>query len=127
MKKSNAVKLVLVAAIAAGCSPDPTPRRCVDKVTGKVVEDKVCESVLVPANPGMSYVPFIWYYGGGGGYAPGSHFSGGTYVAPSRGGYYSPSRSGGYRSSGSSASSGTKYSPTTRGGFGGSARVSVGS
>ena len=103
MKKSSNVVAPLLASVAvaflAGCRK-PEMQRCVDQ-HNVVVDDSFCKAQpLQPQrNPsgGFYPLPFLWYYGGYGGFGRGSVVGGGGY-APVTGHSYS--------------------SPTTRGGFG---------
>jgi hypothetical protein len=100
VKKSSSVAAPLLASAAlaflAGCR-NQEMKRCVDE-HNVVVDDSLCNAQQQP-NPNGSYYPFRWYYGGSGGYGPGSTAGGGGYV-PVAGHSYSPSTSrGGFGSS----------------------------
>lgn len=88
MKKSSAVNLGLLSALAAvltSCGPgEPEQKvevqRCVNQYTNTVVDDKDCEEAERARRSGnFGYYPFMWYYGGRG-YTPGSAVSGGSYT-----------------------------------------------
>lgn len=114
VRRSLQVTAPLLAATAAallatGCH-QPEPRRCVDD-QNRVVDPSFCANLpqgqgqpnnYRPGFPG--YLPYRYYYGGSGGFAPGAIVNGGSY-APLAGHSYS----------GSTATGGT-----TRGGFGSS-------
>ena len=106
MKRSTQVAAPLLAAAAlamiAGCR-QPEMQRCVDE-NNKVVDDSFCHQTGQQQRPdghgGFVFIPmpYHYYYGGYGGYGPGSVVGGGSYApAP-----------------------GHAYSTTSRGGFGGS-------
>lgn len=82
-------------ALLAGCR-DTQPKRCVDE-NNKVVDPSFCEVEQRNLN-NTGYQPrYRYYYGGSGGWIPGSSaYGGGTTPIP-----------------------GQSYSTTTRGGFGG--------
>jgi hypothetical protein len=88
-----------LALVTTGCR-QTQPKRCVD-AQNRVVDPSFCE---VPnQNPNNSYYhgsswPFHYYYGGSGGYAPGSFVSGGSNV-PRAGVSYSTTARGGFGSS----------------------------
>jgi hypothetical protein len=88
-----------LALVTTGCR-QPQPKRCVDD-KNQVVDPSFCAvSDQDRSNPlyhGSGW-PYHYYYGGSGGYAPGSFVSGGSTVP----------------------SAGVSYSTTTRGGFGSS-------
>ena len=102
MKRSIQVTAPLLASVAlalvtTGCH-QTEPKRCVDD-QNHVVDPSFCEAQNQNNNgyhPG--YWPYHFYYGGSGGFAPGSIVSGGSNVPRA----------------------GVSYSTTTRGGFGSS-------
>ena len=115
-RRSTKVAAPLLAAAAlaltTACRPKPEMQRCVDE-QNHVVADNLCQG-LPPAGAAappvsMGYIPYRYYYGGGGGYGLGSPVFGGGYI-PSTGHTYS------------SASGRSTFVPsgTVRGGFGSS-------
>ena len=101
MKRSTSVAAPLLAsaavAILAGCHQQQQQqvKRCVD-AHDVVVDDSFCATQQQPQpNPNGGYYPspFRYYYGGLGGYYPGSIATGGGYV-PSAGISYTTSRGG---------------------------------
>jgi hypothetical protein len=99
MRRSLQVTAPILASTAltllAGCR-SPQMQRCVDE-SNHVVDDSFCQTGNNPPNPNLPH--FRYYYGGYGGYYPGSIASGGGY-APISGTSYSTT------------------SGTSRGGFG---------
>lgn len=102
-----AVPLLAAAAVAllTGCR-QPQPKRCIDE-KNQVVDPSFCEAQGQGQGQGQSqnnnlyhpgFWPYRYYYGGSGGFAPGSIVSGGSIVP----------------------TNGVSYSTTTRGGFGSS-------
>ncbi|HLK54618.1 MAG TPA: hypothetical protein VKU42_14250 [Candidatus Angelobacter sp.] len=93
MKKSSHIHLGLLATLALSLTSCERKemQRCIDDHQS-VVDDSRCIS---------NQAGYHWYYGGGGGYAPGTYVSGGSYSPHS-----------GY--------SGVTSSSVSRGGFGGS-------
>jgi hypothetical protein len=81
MKRSRAIQLTLVTSMASllvSCDNRPA-RYCVDN-NQVVTDDKYCE------DPSASHYGYRWYYGGSHGpVANGTHLTGGSYSAPSRG------------------------------------------
>jgi len=106
MKRSSQVAAPLLAAAAmamlAGCK-QPEMQRCVDE-NNKVVNDSFCHQTGQQQRPdghgGFIFVPmqYHYYYGGYGGYAPGSVVGGGSYT-PAPGHSYSTTARGGFGSS----------------------------
>jgi hypothetical protein len=99
MKRSTHVAAPLLASAAlsmlAGCR-QPQMKRCVDE-HNVVVDDSFCENQPGQQNnnnyhPGVPGV-FRYYYGGWGGYAPGTAVGGGGF-APVPGASYSTARGG---------------------------------
>jgi hypothetical protein len=108
VKKSTSVAAPLLASVAlailAGCKQQQM-KRCVDE-KNVVVDDSFCDNqpgqqnnnYYHPGTPGI----FRYYYGGYGGYAPGTSVGGGGFAAApgvsystSRGGFGSTHASGG--------------------------------
>ncbi len=88
-----------IALVTSGCR-QTQPKRCVDD-KNQVVDPSFCEVPNQDRNNPLyrgSGWPYHYYYGGSGGYVPGSFVSGGSTVP----------------------SAGVSYSTTTRGGFGSS-------
>jgi hypothetical protein len=111
MKRSLEVAAPLLAstaiALLTGCHQQPEPQRCVDE-QNHVVAASFCanQPQNLTGNQQNGYrsgfpifLPYHYYYGGSGGFAPGSVVTGGSRT-PLSGHSYSPSSS------------------TTRGGFG---------
>jgi hypothetical protein len=106
MKRSTQVGAPLLAAAAmamlAGCK-SPEMQRCVDE-NNKVVDDSLCHQTGQQQRPdghgGFIFVPmpYHYYYGGYGGFAPGSVVGGGSYT-PAPGHTYSSTSRGGFGSS----------------------------
>jgi hypothetical protein len=107
IRRSAQVSAPLLAAAAlavltTGCR-QTQPKRCVDD-KNQVVDPSFCE--VQNQNPNQinnnyyrpGYWPYHYYYGGSGGFVPGSFVSGGSTLP----------------------SAGVRYSTTTRGGFGSS-------
>jgi len=71
LKKSTHVSLGLLAALAVSLTScnRREMQRCVDEL-GKVAVDQYCE---------QGYTGYHWYYGGLGGYVPGTFASGGSF------------------------------------------------
>lgn len=103
MKRSPEVAVPLLAATAlallTGCQQQPEPQRCVDE-QNHVVATSFCANQ--PQNltgnqqnglrPGLPlFLPYRYYYGGSGGFSPGSLVSGGS-STPLSGHSYSTSR-----------------------------------
>ena len=109
MKRSSNVTAPILASAAlaflAACRK-PEMQRCVDE-HDMVVDDSLCTQPRRPNPAGGFYPnPFRFYYGGWGGYTPGSFIGGGGY-APMTGHSYSSSTSrGGFGSSFHSSGSG---------------------
>jgi len=106
MKRSTQVAAPLLAAAAmailAGCKTQPEMQRCVDE-NNKVVDDSFCHQTGLQQRPdghgGFVFVPmYHYYYGGYGGYVPGSVVGGGSYT-PTPGRSYSTTSRGGFGSS----------------------------
>ena len=110
-RKSKNIKIAgllgIAALFAASCNSDHY-KHCVDN-TGKVMPDSLCncrdDNNNYRPGYGMSYLPFMWYYGS-------RNYGYGDYV---RGGSYTPSPGVSYSSPG-----------TSRGGFGSSSHSSGG-
>jgi hypothetical protein len=104
LKRSSHVAAPLLAsaalAVLAGCRPEQ-PKRCVDE-NNHVVDPSFCQSKPNPNQPGyqpgIAYWPYHYYYGGNGGFIPGSVVSGGS-VTPAPGVSYSTTTRGGFGSS----------------------------
>jgi hypothetical protein len=88
MKRSHQVSAPLLAAAALtilnGCRQQQM-KRCVDE-QNHVVDDKFCQNLPnqqqnQPTNPGITFIPYHYYYGGTGGFGLGSIATGGSYVA----------------------------------------------
>ena len=104
MKRSSQVATPLLAAAAlslvSGCR-SPEMQRCVDE-HNNVVDDSFCkgqpnQQQRSDGHGGfIPFFPYRYYYGGWGGYGPGTQAGGGAY----------------------SATPGRSYSTTARGGFG---------
>jgi hypothetical protein len=124
MKRSIRVYAPLLAAsalalAAAGCRPRPEMQRCVDE-QNHVVPESFCQANGVTSRPASGYgggqgyfrAPmYRFYYGGYGGWNPGSTVGGGSYT--SVGGHS-------YTTSSGAAHSISTEGGTVRGGFGGS-------
>ena len=99
MKRSVQVTAPLVAAAAlallTGCR-QPDMQRCVDE-NNNVVSDSFCKDLPNQQHNG-TFPIYRYYYGGWGGYAPGTQVGGGSYT-PSAGHSYSTTRRGGFGSS----------------------------
>lgn len=112
MKKSQSIKLGLVAAIALIACNDTEAKHCVSE-DGTVVEDSKCEQAPPVTDGGTAAAhPFRWFYGGTGGRI----LSPGTKVPTNQGGGYHPSPGRSYSTPGTIG----------RGGFGGVGRGSPG-
>jgi hypothetical protein len=105
MKRSAQVSAPLLASAAlalltTGCRPTE-PKRCVDE-NNHVVDQSFCQSQPNPNQPGyrpgIGYWPYHYYYGGSGGFVPGSIVSGGSNT-PLAGHSYSTTSRGGFGSS----------------------------
>ena len=106
MRRSTQVAAPLLAAAAMamliGCHK-PDMQRCVDE-NNKVVDDAFCHQTGQQQRPdghgGFVFIPmpYRYYYGGWGGYGPGSVVGGGGY-APTPGRSYSTTSRGGFGSS----------------------------
>ncbi len=130
MKRSLEVAAPLLAATAAallttGCHQQPEPRRCVDE-QNRVVDQSFCASLPQTQNqqnnyrPGFpGYIPYHFYYGGAGGFAPGSIVTGGSYTPLAGHSYSSNTTRGGFGSTFSGGSHGEGGEGA--GGHGGSA------
>ena len=90
MKRSPEVAVPLLAATAlallTGCHQQPEPQRCVDE-QNRVVAASFCanQPQTLTGNqqnglhPGLPiFLPYRYYYGGSGGFSPGSLVSGGS-------------------------------------------------
>ena len=129
-KRSTHVSAPLLASAAlavltTGCHQHE-PQRCVDE-NNRVVDPSFCANAPKPGgtnnnygNPG--FWPYHFYYGGSGGFAPGTIVSGGS-LTPLAGHSYSTTTRGGFGSSfgghGSDSSSGHAASSGHAGGSGG--------
>ncbi len=115
MKRSVQVSAPLLAATAvalmSGCRK-PEMQRCVDE-QNRVVADNLCRNQPQTVHSGSGsggYVPmYRYYYGGTGGFTPGTPVTGGSYSAiaghsystsTSRGGFGSSFGGGGHSSGG---------------------------
>ena len=107
MKKSSSVAAPLLASAAlamlAACRK-PEMQRCVDE-HNVVVDDSLCGNETGQQNNnyyhpggGLYPSPFRWYYGGFGGYGPGSIVGGGGYVPMAGHSYASSTTRGGFGS-----------------------------
>lgn len=90
-----------LALLTTGCR-QPQPKRCVDD-KNQVVDPSFCaaQNPNQPQNNGVyhpGYWPYHYYYGGSGGYAPGTIVTGGS-TAPRPGVSYSTTTRGGFGSS----------------------------
>jgi hypothetical protein len=76
----------------------PEMKRCVDE-HGVVVDDSLCATQPRPNPVGGYYpIPYRYYYGGYGGFGPGSMVSGGGYAPMSGHAYASSTERGGFGS-----------------------------
>ncbi len=117
------VAMLSLVATVTGCDDPAQRRRCVDS-TGKVVAEEQCRDAESRHYYGGGPPLFFWYFGGLGGYGPGSYASGGTYVPPrgyTSGGRFSASPGSGSSGGGVSGGWGSSGGSVGRGGFGGSA------
>lgn len=73
-------------------------QRCVDE-HNVVVDDSLCHVQQQPNSGGGYYVPYRYYYGGYGGFAPGTIVGGGGYAPIGGHSYASPTARGGFGSS----------------------------
>jgi len=104
VKKSNSVAAPLLASVAlaflAGCR-EREMKRCVDE-QNKVVDDSLCSASQQAHQPnpagGFYPYPYRYYYGGWGGYAPGSVVGGGGFAPVAGHSYASPTTRGGFGS-----------------------------
>ena len=106
MKRSTQVAAPLLASAAlaflAGCRSHEM-KRCVDD-HNVVVDDSHCNAQQQPnqqqQNGGVGFypVPYRWYYGGWGGYSPGTAVGGGTYTPAAGHSYSSGTERGGFGS-----------------------------
>jgi hypothetical protein len=111
MKRSHQVSAPLLAAAALallnGCRQQQM-KRCVDE-QNHVVDDSLCQN-QPGQNNGVTFMPYHFYYGGTGGFTPGSVVSGGSYLASpgvsytTRGGFGSSFAGGGAHGSGAGSS-----------------------
>jgi len=100
-KRSLQVAAPLLASAAlslmtVGC--ETQPKRCVDE-HNMVVDPSFCQATQSAGQNGSYGTHYHYYYGGSGGYSPGTYVTGGAYTP----------------------TPGVSYSGTSRGGFGGSA------
>ena len=117
------VAMLSLVATVTSCDDSAQRRRCVDS-TGKVVSEEQCRDAETRRYYGGGPPLFFWYFGGLGGYTPGSVASGGTYVSPrgySGGGRFSASPGPGSSGGNVSGGPGSFGGSVSRGGFGGSA------
>ncbi len=102
LKRSSHVAAPLLASVAvailAGCRTEQ-PVRCVDE-NNHVVDPSFCQNQPKRGDPNYrpGIVPYRFYYGGGGGFAPGTIVSGGS-LTPTPGVAYSTTARGGFGSS----------------------------
>ena len=92
----------MALAFLAGCR-EREMQRCVDQ-KNTVVDDSFCAKQQQAQQPnpagGFYPYPYRWYYGGSGGFAPGSVVSGGGFDPVAGHSYASPTARGGFGSSG---------------------------
>ena len=121
-RRSSEVSVPLLASAAlalltTGCRR-PEPQRCVDE-QNRVVDASFCKGLPQNMNststPHAGYYPYHFYYGGSGGFAPGSIVSGGS-ATPLSGHSYSTSSRGGFGSSFGGGDSGGAHGGSGGGG-----------
>jgi hypothetical protein len=115
VKKSSSVAAPLLASAAlaflAGCRSHEM-KRCVDD-HNVVVDEKLCDAQQQPnqqqqhpGGVGFYPVPYRWYFGGWGGYSPGTAVGGGGFAPAAGHSYSSGTERGGFGSTHSSGEGG---------------------